>query len=385
MINRRQFLIGTSAIAIAQLLGGCNNDPNKLKVLLLEGSIPSQLLGRFRKKIDLEKNLKFKPETNLKKIFELLQIWQGKVTNEEEKSIFSWPLGNKKKINKADIVTLGDYWLNLAISQELIEPLSLENIPNWTNLPQQWQQLVKRNNQGVLDENGLIWGAPYRWGSVMIAYREDKFKKLGWTPEDWKDLWNPEIKGKLSLLQQPREIIGLTLKKLGYSYNSPDLYQIANLKSELTKLHKNVKFYDSKNYLQPLILGDTSIAVGWSNDILPVVKNYPNIKVIIPKSGTSLWADIWVKPKTDNAILPDVINQWIDYCWQPQAASEICLYSDASSPIIFSMKTEEIPKDIRNNPLLFPDANTLKNSEFLLPLSQETKEQYEDLISSLNS
>ncbi len=377
MISRRQFLISTTAITLNQLLLGCNNS-NKSEILLLEGTIPAQLLGQFRREIDKEKTLVFKPETQLKTIFELLQIWQNK--NQQTEKRFSLSSGNKK----ADLVTLGDFWLNLAISQSLIEPLQLENLPNWSNLPTPWPQLVTRNNQGEPDENGLIWGAPYRWGGVLIAYREDKFKELGWFPEDWEDLWKPELKGYLSLLQQPREIIGLTLKKLGYSYNSDNLHQIPNLKNELIKLNENVKFYDSSNYLQPLILGDTWITVGWSNDILPLQQNNPNIKAIIPKSGTSLWADLWVKPKRNNPDFPNIINDWIDYCWQPKSASEICLYSNASSPIILGMKPEEIPKDIVNNSFLYPDKNILEKSEFLLPISEKTRAEYENLVREIS-
>jgi putative spermidine/putrescine transport system substrate-binding protein len=382
MINRRQFLMATSAITLNQLLLGCNNS-NTSEILLLEKTIPAQLLAKFRKKIDREKSLTFKPETSLKNIFELLQIWQNKEEKKEDKQMFSLPLIDRKQGKKADLVTLGDFWLKLAISQQLIEPLDIENLPNWSKLPSNWQQLVRRDNQGNLDENGLIWGAPYRWGSVLISYREDKFKELGWYPQDWKDLWRPELKGYISLLQQPREIIGLTLKKLGYSYNYDNLHQIPNLKNELIKLNENVKFYDSTNYLQPLILGDTWVSVGWSNDILPVVENNRNIKAIIPKSGTSLWADLWVKPKQNNSNFSNLINEWINFCWNPISTSEICLYSNASSPIILEMKPEEIPKDIVNNSLLYPDKNILKKSEFLLSLPEKTKEQYENLVREL--
>jgi putative spermidine/putrescine transport system substrate-binding protein len=383
MINRRQFLISTTVIALNQLLLGCNSN-HKSEILLLEKTIPTQLLDQFRKQIDREKILAFQPETSLKKIFELLETWQNKNFKNDNQNTFFLPLSDKKEPQKADLVTLGDFWLKLAIAQKLIEPLDIKNLPNWSNLPPQWQQLVKRNDQGDLDENGLIWGAPYRWGSVMIAYREDKFKKLGWFPEDWGDLWKPEIKGYLSLLQQPREIIGLTLKKLGHSYNSNNLHQIFNLKNELIKLNENVKFYASSNYLQPLILGDTWITVGWSNDILPVQKNYPNIKAIIPKSGTSLWADLWIKPKGNNPDFTNLINDWINFCWQPKSASEICLYTNAASPIILGMKPEEIPKDIVNNSLLYPESNILEKSEFLLPLSQKTQEEYENLMKQLS-
>lgn len=36
------------------------------------------------------------------------------------------------------------------------------------------------------------------------------------------------------------------------------------------------------------------VAVGWSSDVIPVAKRMSNVAVIVPKSGASLWADLWV-------------------------------------------------------------------------------------------
>lgn len=38
------------------------------------------------------------------------------------------------------------------------------------------------------------------------------------------------------------------------------------------------------------------MAVGWSSDVLPVAKRMSNVAVIVPKSGASIWADLWVHP-----------------------------------------------------------------------------------------
>ena len=158
---------------------------------------------------------------------------------------------------------------------------------------------------------------------------------------DWQDLWQPELRDRISLLDSPRETMGLTLKKLGYSYNTENLDSVPQLETELLALHQQAKLYSSDHYLEPLILGDTWVAVGWSTDILPLLKRYQNIEFVIPQSGTSLWADIWVKPSAsptlsanDNESIPMLAEQWIDYCWKPQAAKQISLFTDGISPIL---------------------------------------------------
>jgi putative spermidine/putrescine transport system substrate-binding protein len=383
MLSRRSFLIGSSTIAIAQGLSGCSDGKNSLSVLLLKGSIPPQLIGAFYKQNSSEKKISFKPEAQLKDILSLLESWQQKPEDNE-----GWqnqiPFIKKSPTVSANLVTLGDYWLNEAITKKLIEPFNVTDLNGWQQLPPRWQTLVKRNESGNLDENGQIWGAPYRWGSTIIAYRQDKFDELGWKPRDWGDLWREELRDRISLLDNSREVIGLTLKKLGHSYNEKDLSKIPNLKAELFALQKQVKLYSSDRYLEPLILGDTWLAVGWSSDILGITSRYNEIKAVIPRSGTSLWSDVWVKPTqaeetsvgSDRAAL---LKKWIDFCWQTESASQISLFTNAASPRILELKADELPKDIRNNPLLVVDAAMLDKSDFLYPLSVETQKQYEQL------
>lgn len=380
MLNRRSFLLGATSLTLSSLITGCE-EKNSSKILLLQGSIPPQLIFSFRKNFSESKNLILKPEINLEELFTLLETWQGKNSQPKEESKFTLPSFNffKKKAKASELITLGNYWLNQAINEELIEPMSLEKLELWNQLPLKFRDLVRRNEQGNLDEKGKIWAAPYRWGCTMIAYDADKFKALNWTPTDWSDLWREEIKSQFSLLNHPREVIGLTLKKLGYSYNSTDLKQIPNLKSELIALNKQVKFYASTNYLEPLILGDTLLAIGWSSDILPIIKNYPNIKGIIPMSGTSLWADLWAKPKNSQNINIDIINNWINFCWEAQSANQISLFSNASSPLLFTIKQEDIAKDIINNKLKYPDSKIIDKSDFILPLDENINQKYQQL------
>lgn len=373
-MQRRSFLLGAGTLALSQLVSGCgNNNQARLNVRLLKNSIPAQLLSEFKKELKSSVTLNFAPETQLNQLFADLQSWkpQGK-----KDSGFSLPFIGKKTPAVADLITLGDYWLAAAIREKLIQPLEVESLSGWTQLPRRWQDLVRRNQKGELDQKGEIWGAPYRWGSTAIAYRKDKFEALGWTPKDWADLWHPDLKNRISVLDQPREVIGFILKKLGKSYNTTDLSKVGNLEAELRSLHQQVKFYSSDSYLQPLLLEDTWLAVGWSTDILPVIKRKQDLGAIIPQSGTALWTDLWVQPVQGSS---SIIPQWIDFCWQPRAASEISLFSRAASPIVTQLERSELPKDIQTNSLLLPDSEILDKSEFLNPLPASTIEQYRAL------
>jgi putative spermidine/putrescine transport system substrate-binding protein len=351
-----------------------------LKVRLLKDSIPAQILDEFRQGLQQSAKLDFVAEAQLLDLFTRLRSMQKKSTDNDLGSRLL-PFGGQQTTPTADLVTLGDYWLAPAIKQKLIQPLDPKQLKAWQQLPQEWQQLVRRNDSGQPDPNGKIWGAPYRWGSTVIAYRRDKFNSSGLKPPtDWWDLWREDCKGRISLLDQPREVIGLTLKKLGLSYNTPNLDKVPQLKENLRALDRQVKFYSSNAYQQPLILGDTWLAVGWSTDLLPLARRYRQIELVVPQSGTALWADLWVRPKNEKSPdTPPLVQQWIDFCWQPNIARQLSRFTQAVSPILVSMKPEEIPDSLKNNRVLLPPAEIIKQSEFLLPLSEDSVKQYQSL------
>ncbi|MFN8951411.1 MAG: extracellular solute-binding protein [Aphanizomenon sp.] len=370
-MDRRAFLLSVSTLALSQVITGCGtNQQLLLNVQLLKNSIPGQVVKKFRKTVTQGEKLKFTPIDQLEDLFKLLQTWQQPPTNQQKEWTSYLPFNQNQRSPTANLVTLGDYWLEAAISQKLIQPLETKNLKNIGYINDKWQQIIKR------DQNGKIWGVPYRWGNTVIIYNREKFQKLGWTPTDWSDLWRSELQNRISLLNHPREVIGLVLKKLGKSYNTENLNQISSLETELQALNQQVKFYNSTNYLEPLIIGDTWLAVGWSDEIIPVISRYQKFAAIVPKSGTAIWADLWVSPVGVNN--DDLAYQWLDFCLQPHISKQIALLTKSNSPIQDNMVMGDIEKYLQN--LLLTNAEIFAKSEFLLPLPPAVMKEYEDLF-----
>ncbi|MBN3923554.1 extracellular solute-binding protein [Nostoc sp. NMS4] len=377
-MDRRSFLLGTSTLALSQLLFGCGgNKQTELKVQLLKGSIPGQVVNQFQKSLQQRVQLKFAPVERIQDLFQQLQ----NSTDEQGWKRFI-PFRQGQKAADTDLVTLGDYWLQAAIEQKLIQPLQEvqgNQLKQWSALDERWKQLVTRNDRGILDTQGKVWGAPYRWGSTVIVYNRDKLQKLGWTPKDWSDLWRDGMQQRISLLNQPREVIGLVLKKLGKSYNTDNLDQVPDLEKELQRLNQQVKFYSSNNYLEPLITEDTWLAVGWSSDVLPVLARYPQLAAVIPQSGTAMWVDLWVRPAGSNK--GTLSDQWIDFCWQPSTAKQISVLTKSNSPISTNITISDIQEPLWS--VLQSDRAVFDKSEFLLPLPPPAIKQYESLFAKI--
>ena len=326
-------------------------------------------------------DIKLSIAPSLQQLFTELQqqVASGKPAGAQQTNFLSqilqWIWGGPPE-TQGRVSMLGDYWLSVAIAQNLIRPLPIEQGEGWKALSPQWQKLARRDRQGLPSEKGDIWGAPYRWGATVLAYRKDEFRRLGWTPSDWADLWRPELQNKISLLDQPREVIGLTLKKLNRSYNTTDLAAVPDLLPNLRSLDRQVKLYSSTEYLQPLLNKDTWVAVGWSTDILPEVASELEIGFVVPHSGTALWSDLWVWPVVGSGS-EGVIQKWVEFWWKPEVAQALTQFTDALSPVM-----SPVIKEFSNGAekeALRPTQDWFERSEFLNPLSETALAQYQDL------
>jgi len=382
-MDRRTFLTGASTLTLSQMLAGCSGKAQEtLRIHLLKNSIPAQLIRQARQTLGQSFGLELNPESQLADLFTHLQALKNGIEAIDSTFVpnFFQSRQQDNQANRQELFSLGNYWLAKAIQQDLIRPLQASGLSHWDRLPDRWKTLVTRDRQGN-SQQGQVWGAPYRWGTTVIAYRQDKFERLGWTPTDWHDLWRPELKRRLSLLNQPREVIGLTLKKLGKSYNSEDIRGIANLEAELHNLHQQVKLYSSDAYLQPLILGDTWLAVGWFTDVMPLLRRNSQIGAVIPRSGTALWADLWVCPASMSHPSTDAsVKQWIDFWWQPQIASQLTRLSGGGSPLLTGPSLDQLPQD-----LLLPNQEVFNRSDFIRALPATVAEQYRALWLKMRS
>jgi len=386
MVTRRSLLLSASSLLLGQLLTACGGRSEAaLSVQLLANSIPAQGLRLFRRQVGRDVDLHLVPIEQLTLLFEQLQVWQSSA-----EQLGGFPLARSQPRPIADLVTLGDFWLPAAIQQGLIQPLDPKPLTQWSNLPDRWQTLVQRDAQGQLDPQGQVWAAPYRWGTMAIVYSIQPFADLGWRPQDWADLWRPELNRRFSLLDHARAVIGLTLKKMGRSLNSENLADIPGLAGELQALQQQVKFYSSDVYLQPLLLEDTWLAVGWSMDIVPLVRRDRRFAAVVPDSGTILTADLWVHPgsakdsdkpqaPTNSANLSPLANQWIDFFWQEQIAIQLSLLGSGASPRLTTDRSMELPQALQDDSLLLLEPELLQRCEFLQPLSPAATAEYERL------
>lgn len=368
-----------------------------LKVVALRGSIPPSWIKDFINSQGNRMKFKVKYYATLESIFSDLSIPFTKGDHVPTTAL------------AADIVGIGDSWLKFAVEKAIIEPIKDVEGQEWfKNLAEKWKVYLRRNCEGEVDPEGDIWAAPYRWGCMVIAYKTNSFQKHKLAPiEDWADLWRPDLAGRISMVDSPREVVGAVLKYMGASYNANDINLEVNggrdaVKHNLALLAKQVRLFDSENYLKAFGVGDVWVAVGWSSDIIPVAKRMSNVAVIVPKSGASLWADLWAIPAASKIQTSRIggrvrgpsplIHQWIEFCLQSARALPFKqeVIPGASPPLLQGHSTNVALELTKGRPRLVtnlidgaPPPDILERCEFLEPLSNSAVSDYHWLLASI--
>ena len=395
MVSRRRFISGTAGLAFASLLSGCSGASEEtLKVSILQDSVPSEVLQNFRGQ--LESPVDFQLVSQIRTLFQQLQQWQ----KAPESSGFSLdallPWVNAEDAQRPDnLVSLGDYWLESVIAQDLISPLTL---PTQTldKLPQSWQQFVTRSDNGQIADTSAssatssapFWAAPYKVQTLVIVYRQSAYPDASRDNSpftSWQDLLQPNLREQVALPEHPRLVLGLIQKLRSDSFNLPvesadNIRELARQLTEpFTELNAQVKTYDSTNSLKSLINKDVQVAVAWSGEVSSALRRYQDLRVAVPQEGSLLSADLWVQPK--GVKITDAAIQWIDFCWQRNPATQISVSGRGISPV-FLTADAELPSALSET--IVP-LSTAQVSEPLLPIPADQQAAYFELWQQLRS
>jgi spermidine/putrescine-binding protein len=171
----------------------------------------------------------------------------------------------------------------------LAAPLDLSKIPAYPQLS------TRLRESPLVKANGQTYGVPFVWGPNPLLYDTSAFPKA---PESWSDLWNPKLKGKISLWDELSSVY-MAAQVLGY--DKPDPNQLYNLSDEqleavekkLIELKPNIRtFWATGGALTNLFQQHEIIAaMGWPLMTVDLRKvNYP-IGETIPKENTTGWID----------------------------------------------------------------------------------------------
>ncbi|HUH99011.1 MAG TPA: spermidine/putrescine ABC transporter substrate-binding protein [Anaerolineales bacterium] len=230
-----------------------------------------------------------------------------------------------------DVVIPSDYTVAIMLKQDMLEPLDMSQIPNFANVD-------KRFTNQYYDP-GNKYTVPYQWGTTALAY--DK-TKMPFEPKSWSDLWDPRLKGRLVVLDDEREVMGMALQTLGFDKNSTDPQQLQQAEQKLIDLKQNILLFNSDDPETSLITGEAWAGLVYNGNASLAYQQDPDIVYICPTEGCGLWFDNLAVPK--GAPHADAAMAFLNFVLDPQESVLITKefpYSNPNTAALDYLKTSD--------------------------------------------
>lgn len=344
MIGRRRFLKNLLAMGGALMLpslGGCSSVHGKTKSVLnfynYSNYIDPQTIPAFETEFNSRVNVDYYSKQDI--LFAKIKIG----------------------VTGYDLIIATDNMLRRFEKHNLLLPLEPEKVPNMKNL----MDIFKKPPY----DPDHKYSIPYLWGTTVIAYNK---KFVTETVDSWKILWNPKYKGKISMLDEKTDLIGCTLKMLGYSGNDTDRAHVEQARKALMEQRPLVKKYTSDTYQDELLANETWLCQGWSGDIMQVMESNPDIDYIIPKEGSFIWVDNCCIPR--GALHPDTAREFINYLMRPDVGMRNAAHTGYPTPLEPSFQLlKKTDPEMAEDERVYPSKKTLGMLEFYKDLGQEER------------
>lgn len=225
-----------------------------------------------------------------------------------------------------DVVFVSGQFAQALANQGLLAQIDHSLIPNIENLYPEASQMSF--------DPGNTYSVPYTWGTTGLCYRSDL---IDFEPLSWYDLLQPpeELVGKITMLQTDRWLLLPAQKALGYSANTTDPDEMAEVQDLLIDSKKNLLAYDDTTFYSKLVSEEALLVEAWDGWCNYGIVENPDIKFVVPEEGSDLWSDTMVI--LDASENKEAAHAFIDYVLRPEIGAwvvENILYKVPSGAVM---------------------------------------------------
>ena len=255
-----------------------------------------------------------------------------------------------------DVIMPSSYMVNIMRDQDMLMPLDQTKIPNLSNIDPSYIDIIS--------DPQMTYSVPWALSITGLAYLSHRVQNVD---ESWEILDRPELKGRITLLDDMRETIGAALKYLGYSLNTTNETELAEAKQVVIRWKKNIATFENEQYKNGIALEEFLLVHGYSGDILQVMEENEHITFFAPKEGASVAMDEMVIPK--DAPHPALAHAFINYMLQGDVAAKNIEFTAYLFPNTAAYPL--LDEELRNDPILVPPPEAIANMEAIIDLGEE--------------
>ncbi len=269
-----------------------------------------------------------------------------------------------------DLVTPSDSLIAQWIAKGWAAPLDKANIPNAKNL------LPELEN--VAFDPGRVYSLTYQSGFGGLVWNKQRVPNGLRTMDD---LWAPELKGKVVVLSEVQDTVGLVMLAQGVDIDKP--FTAEEFMRALAVIEEQVKSGQIKqvkgnSYKEDLINEQAWAAMAWSGDIFQInAEEGDKWEFALPDTGGTLWSDNMMIPVT--ASNPTGAQALMNYYYRPDVAAQVAAYVNYVCPVQGAQEEmAKIDPELAQSEWIFPTDEILDKSFVFRPLTPEEQVQYTD-------
>jgi spermidine/putrescine transport system substrate-binding protein len=263
---------------------------------------------------------KFEEEFNIRVIYDEYSANEdmyAKVMATSRKGLFGWLARTFGR--SYDIVFPSADYVAIMIAQDMFERIDRSLIPNLKNIDPVVLQYA------IYDPN-MSYSVPYYFGAAGVIVNKARVPDY---EESWSIFARKDLAGRMTMLDDMREVMGDALAFLGYSVNSTNPSQIIQARDLINNSWKpNLTKFDADSFGKGYVSGDFWVVQGYPEVVGEEIGNMTslleNTVFFIPQEGGPAYIDSMCILKGANNI--DAAHKFINFIHRPDIYAEFCDY-----------------------------------------------------------
>ncbi|WP_417914148.1 extracellular solute-binding protein [Candidatus Electronema sp. JM] len=207
----------------------------------------------------------------------------------------------------------GDY-VSIMAKENMLEPIDKSKVPNFAHIDP--AILAK-----IHFDEGNKYSVPYMMGAAGVAVNT-KQVPAGFD-KSWTLFNRDDLKGRMTMLDDMREVLGAALKSLGYSVNTKNLEELKKAKDLVKQWKSKIVKFDAESFAKGFAAGEFWVVQGYAENIFLELDEEAkkNVAFFIPKEGSAMYMDSMVLLK--NAKNKDMAYKFMNYIHEPKVYAKI--------------------------------------------------------------
>jgi spermidine/putrescine transport system substrate-binding protein len=218
-----------------------------------------------------------------------------------------------------DIVFPSQDFTSIMISQGMFEKIDKSKIPNLKNVDPAVLQKASY-------DPGMEYSVPYYFGAAGIAVNSAKVPNFD---KSWSIFGRGDLKGRMTMLDDMREVMGDALKFLGYSVNTKNPQEINRARDLINNSWKpNLVKFDAEAFGKGYADGEFWVVQGYPEVVFEEIGDneqlWKDTVFFIPPEGGPSYIDSMCVLKGSKNI--ELAYKFIDFIHRPEIYAEFCDY-----------------------------------------------------------